>query len=179
MFCFTVDFFAMVCLRLLKGERRGRLRGMEGSQGSAEERERLVLTTEGETEDGGRLSPHHTADVELEIEGEVVDAGGQGEPNILMRNDHGTYTISVPREVQASLNSNILYQTLHVLVKCKYDVVTKEFRDYELKEIVEPGEYDEEVMTEVVKRGTADWKGVEDPCLWVSELRGEDQGKSA
>ncbi len=133
------------------------------------ERELLQFSGSNDVKD----ARHRTEDVELELEGEVTCAGGKGSPCIRLQSAHGSYTISVPREVLASLSNNILYQNICVLVKCKYDVVTKEFRDYELVEITEMAEYDEDVMTEVVRHATADWKGVKDPRKWVAELRGD------
>lgn len=118
---------------------------------------------------------HRTEDAELEIEGEVVGAGGKGNTCIRMQNVYGSYTISVPREVLTSLRNNILYRNILVSVKCKYDVVTKEFRNYEFVRFVEPATYNEKVMKEVVRRGTVDWKNVQDPCKWVAELRGKEE----
>lgn len=114
-------------------------------------------------------------EAELEIEGTVTDAGGEGSPNIHLFNKHGKYTISVDRQFLEGLSENILYKTIRVLVKCKYDVVEQVYKDYTLKEIVDTPILDEQKLAAAIKQGTKDWQGVDDPYKWLVSVRGGEE----
>ena len=114
-------------------------------------------------------------EAELEMEGTVTDAGGEGSPNIHLSNERGKYTISVDRHFLEELSENILYKTIRVLVKCKYDVVKQVYKDYTLKEIVDMPVLDEQKLEAAIKRGTKDWQGVDDPYEWLVSVRGGEE----
>ena len=114
-------------------------------------------------------------ETELEIEGIVTDAGGQGTPNIHLLNKRGKYTISVDRQFLEGLSENILYKLIRVSVKCKYDVVAQVYKDYTLKEIVDMPVLDEQKLAAAIKQGTEDWQGVDDPYEWLVSMRGGEE----
>lgn len=125
---------------------------------------------------------HHKAatrsrllDMETELEGIVVDAGGQGKPNIHMETRRGKCTISATREQLSKIEGNILYKQIRLAVACKYDLTANTTRDYVLKDIVELSDaIEEEAVNAVIAHGTEVWKDVEDPYKWLAEMRGEE-----
>lgn len=114
-------------------------------------------------------------DMETELEGIVLDAGGGGQPNIHLETSRGKYTVSATRDQLSKIEGNILYKRIRLAVACKYDLTTNTTRDYVLKSIVELSDtIDEEAINAVMAHGTEAWKDVEDPHAWITELRGED-----
>lgn len=114
-------------------------------------------------------------DMETELEGIVVDAGGQGKPNIHMETRRGKYTVSATREQLSKIEGNILYKQIRLAVACKYDLTANTTRDYVLKDIVElSDDIEEEAVNAVIAHGTEVWKDVEDPYKWLAEMRGEE-----
>lgn len=114
-------------------------------------------------------------DMETELDGIVLDAGGGGQPNIHLETKRGKYTVSATRDQLAEIEGNILYKRIRLEVACKYDLSANTTRDYVLKRIVEPSDaLDEDAINTVMAHGTEAWKDVEDPHSWLTELRGEE-----
>lgn len=114
-------------------------------------------------------------DMELQLEGTVTDAGGQGaQPNIHLETTRGMRIVSASREQLAAISTNILYKRVLMAVTCKYDLLTNTQRDFTLKHIEEiDSSVDEEALAEAIALGSTAWRGIDDPSAWVAELRGD------
>jgi len=114
-------------------------------------------------------------DMETELEGIVMDAGGQGTPNIHLETNRGKYKVSATRDQLSKIEGNILYKRIRLAVACKYDLSANTTRDYVLKRVVELSDaIEEEAVDAAIAQGTEAWKDVEDPYKWLAELRGEE-----
>lgn len=114
-------------------------------------------------------------ELEMDIEGKVLEAGGRGRPNIHVEGQNGKkYTITTSQAQIAELEKNILYHNVLLLVSYKYNIQTKASRDYRLKKIIDDGDsIKADELKVLIKQESAKWKNITDPALWLTELRGE------
>ena len=58
-------------------------------------------------------------------------------------------------------------------IRAEFNVVTRELRNAQLLEFIDyAGDVDETHLQRLGRRGSAAWKGIDDPTAWVDEIRG-------
>lgn len=116
------------------------------------------------------------ANTEFYFYGTVINAGGKEKPNIhLQTKDHGLLIIATPKESLEAQQKNILYQKFSVRAKGKQNIATRELdpASFELLEMTpfDPN-YNEQYLTNLIKKASQRWKGVNDADMWLSNIRG-------
>jgi hypothetical protein len=113
-------------------------------------------------------------DVERYIKGELMDLGGMKQSNAHIKLPDGkTLTVRANKDLIKSTQDNLVYRTVHLRISAKYNLDTGELRDASLIEFVNYApKFDAKEFDQLTLAGAQAWKEVEDPALWVRQLRG-------
>jgi hypothetical protein len=108
--------------------------------------------------------------------GEIVNIGGKSKSTIhLDTEDYGLITIQTPKEIIEKIESNPLYKKFGIRVSGFQNkhtgVIDKNTLSY-LAIVDYKPVYDEKYINTLISRAEKNWKDIEDPDLWLREMRG-------
>jgi hypothetical protein len=113
-------------------------------------------------------------DVEEFLRGEIYDLGGKQVVNAhMLLPDGKTIKVEAAKDTIRADKLNRLYKPAMVRIKAEYNVLTREYRNARLLELVEhDSKLDAQAMARLTGRGTVAWKDVPNASQWVDDLRG-------
>lgn len=123
------------------------------------------------------LEVENWVDVERYIKGELMDLGGVKQSNAHVRLPDGQkLTVRTNKDQIRSKPENLVYREVHLRIRAKYNLDTGELRDASLIEFVDYApKFDAEAFDQLTRAGAKAWKDVDDPALWVRQLRGSSE----
>lgn len=118
-------------------------------------------------------------DSEFHLYGKITNAGGKNTSNVhLETEEYGLLTITMDMSMLADFEGNMLYKHFGIRASGKENIQTGAMDKQSLRglEIIyyDPT-YNEEAMSERIKRSTPHWADVDDSIEWLRNLRGYDE----
>lgn len=118
------------------------------------------------------------ADAELYFYGVIVDAGGKNRANVhLDTKEYGLLKISANKSMLSELEANPLYKEYGVRAIGQQNLATREIDKMTLQLIEIIGyhpTFDEQYLQSLIQQGTKTWGDIDDPDVWLQQLRGND-----
>ena len=116
-------------------------------------------------------------DVEKYLLGEVMDMGGSTRTNIHLKIEghKKALKINADQGYLRDLDENKLYKQQLLRVTGQENIKTGELRHLQLISFADykPG-YDNTELSTLIEKATATWSDVEDPSIWLNNLRGNE-----
>lgn len=120
-------------------------------------------------------SDNQWVQVEKYLIGQVMDMGGKTSANVhlIVKGLPKPVVLESSVEYLRSQPDNMLYHDVQVRVRAEQNIQTRELRNVKLGEFIgKPPVYDEQELTQAIRKGTAAWADVENISQWVAEQRG-------